>query len=119
MGAIILTALLLVYALAPMKKIARIILGIVVVALVLQVANLATRDCRIAPYVYDDCMWIWVRTQLGLPASRFLRMAVLECVGITLAVVLYFTFRFMCPRRKTTPVSGDSSSLDSPQVPVK
>ena len=69
-----------------MQKASRIILGIAVMGLVLHMADLATRDCRLAPYVYDDCMWIGLRTHLGLPASRFLRMAVLEGVGIVLAL---------------------------------
>jgi len=76
-----------------MQRILRIIFGVAIVGLVLHAADLATRDCRIAPYVYDDCMWIGLRAHLGLPASRFLRMAVLECVGIILALVLYLTFR--------------------------
>ena len=78
-----------------MKKLARIIPGMVVLGLVLYAADLATRDCRVAPYLYDDCMWIGVRAHLGLPASRLLRMAFLECVGIALALVLYLTFRWV------------------------
>ena len=83
-----------------MQKAFRIILGIVVVGLVLHAADLATRDCRVAPYVYDDCMWMALRARLGLPANRFLRMAVLECVGIALALVLYFTFRYVFPWKR-------------------
>jgi len=83
-----------------MQKAFRIILGIVVVGLVLHAADLATRDCRVAPYVYDDCMWMALRARLGLPANRFLRMAALECVGIVLALVLYFTFRYVFPWKR-------------------
>ena len=83
-----------------MQKVFRIILGAALVGLVLYAADLATRDCRLAPYVYDDCMWLCLRAHLGLPASRFLRMAVLECVGIVLALVLYLTFRYVFPFRK-------------------
>jgi hypothetical protein len=86
-----------------MKKTARIVLGIIVIVLVLHAADLATRDCRIAPYVYDNCLWLWLRARLGLPASRFLRMAVLECVGIALGLVLYLTFRYLFPWRKMAP----------------
>jgi hypothetical protein len=93
-----------------MQKAFRIITGVVVVGLVLHAADLATRDCRLAPYVYDDCMWIWLRSHLSLPASRFLRMAVLECVGIVLALILYLTFRLVFPFR-TTP----SAATDSPE----
>lgn len=85
-----------------MQKTLRIILGLGVVGLVLHLADLATRDCRIAPYVYDDCMWMGLRVRLGLPASRFLRMGVLECVGIVFALVLYLTFRYVFPFRKVT-----------------
>ena len=86
--------------LVNMQKALRIILGIAVVGLVLHAADLATRDCRVAPYVYDDCMWMALRARLGLPASRFLRMAVLECVGIALALVLYLTFRYVFPWKR-------------------
>ena len=83
-----------------MQKALRSILGVAIVGLVLHAADLATRDCRVAPYVYDDCMWMALRTHLGLPASRFLRMAVLQCVGIVLAVVLYLTFRYVFPWKR-------------------
>jgi len=97
-----------------MQKALRIILGLAVVGLVLHLADLATRDCRIAPYVYDDCMWMGLRTHLGLPASRLLRMGVLECVGIVLALVLYLTFRYVFPFRRVTPAGPDSHPpLDS------
>jgi hypothetical protein len=97
-----------------MRKALRIIFGIVIVAVVLHAADLATRDCRLAPYVYDDCMWVWLRTHLGLPASKFLRMAALECVGLVLAFILYLTFRWVFPWRKPVPaVSEPPPSLTS------
>ena len=58
-------------------------------------------------------MWMGLRTHLGLPASRFLRMAVLECVGIVLALVLYLTFRYVFPFRKVTPAAPDSPAARS------
>jgi hypothetical protein len=100
-----------------MHKALRIILGVAVVGLVLHAADLATRDCRVAPYVYDDCMWIGLRARLGLPASRFLRMAVLECVGIAIALVLYLTFWFVLPFRRVTPPTPDSSAPRVPEPP--
>jgi len=100
-----------------MQNALRIILGAAVVGLVLHAADLATRDCRIAPYVYDDCMWIALRTRLGLPASRFLRMAVLECVGIVLAVVLYLTFRYVFPFRRVRQAAADPSPPAVPKPP--
>jgi TctA family transporter len=100
-----------------MRKVLRIILGVAIVGLVLHTASLATQDCRIAPYAYDNCMWVRLRTLLGLPASRFLRMAVLECVGIVLALVLYLTFRYVFPFRRATLVTPDSSSPPASEPP--
>jgi hypothetical protein len=97
-----------------MHKVIRIILGIAVVALVLHAADLATRDCRVAPYVYDNCMWLGLRAHLGLPANRFLRMAAFECVGIVLALVLYLTFKYIFPFRRAKPAVADTSQ---PPVP--
>ncbi|HTS71607.1 MAG TPA: hypothetical protein VMO17_21745 [Terriglobia bacterium] len=97
-----------------MHKALRVIIGLVVTGLVLYAADLATRDCRVAPYVYDNCMWLGLRTRLGLPASRFLRMALLECVGIGLALILYVTFRYLFLGRKVNPAAPDSTPpLDS------
>lgn len=97
-----------------MQKVLRIILGVAVVGLVLHVADLATRDCRVAPYVYDDCMWLGLRARWGLPASRFLRMAVLEGVGIALALVLYLTFRCAFASRRAAPNSALPLGSDPP-----
>ena len=92
-----------------MRKVLRIVCGFVIVGLVLRAADLATRDCRIASYLYDDCMWVKLRTHLGLPASRFLRIGVLECVGIFLALVLYLTFRYVFPFRQAPSPASDSA----------
>jgi hypothetical protein len=102
-----------------MRKASRIVLGVGLVGLVLHAADLATRDCRLAPYVYDDCMWIGLRAHLGLPASRFLRMAVLECVGIGLALVLYLTFRYIFPFRRVPAAAPDSASPLGSEPPRK
>jgi len=93
-----------------MQKVFRIILGAALVGLVLYAADLATRDCRLAPYVYDDCMWVWLRTHLGLPASRLLRMVALESVGVVLVLVLYLTFRYIFPFRRMTRAAPDPST---------
>jgi hypothetical protein len=76
---------------------------VVLLGLALHAADLATRDCRLAPYVYDDCLWLGLRAHLGLPAGKFLRMAALECVGLALAFALYLTFRYVFPFRRATP----------------
>lgn len=100
-----------------MQKVFRIILGAALVGLVLYAADLATRDCRLAPYVYDNCMWVWLRTHLGLPASRLWRMVVLECVGIVLVLVLYLTFRYVFPFRRVTPEAPNTSTPLDPEPP--
>ncbi len=100
-----------------MQKLLRIVLAVVIVGVVLHAADLETRDCRIAPYVYNDCMWMALRARLGLPANRFLRMAALECVGILLALILYLTFRYVWPHRKRTAVPTDSSPESVPTPP--
>jgi hypothetical protein len=97
-----------------MSKPVRVILGIVSVAIVLCLAQLATRDCRLAPYVYDNCLWHMVRTRFGLPDNRFLRMGLLESVGIILVLILYLTYRFVFPpdaRSSTSTPTGPSASV--------
>ncbi len=97
-----------------MQKSLRIVLGITIVGLVLHAADLATRDCRLAPFVYENCMWAGLRTHLGLPASRFLRMALLESVGIALALVLYLAWRYVFPFRRAKPAAPDSPLVSEP-----
>ncbi len=99
-----------------MPKAARIILGTAIVGLVLYAAQLATRDCTVGLYVYDNCMWVQVRTYLGLPASRFLRMAVLESVGIALALILYLTCRYVFVFQWAKP--QDSTQAGAPEHPA-
>jgi hypothetical protein len=101
-----------------MPKAARIILGLVIVGLVLYGADLATRDCTVGLYVYDNCMWVWMRTHLGLPPSRLLRMVTLEFVGIALASVLYLTFKHVFPSRRTTPIPEEPSQPEIPAPPL-
>jgi hypothetical protein len=93
-----------------MRKAVRIIVGITLVSLVLHMADLATRDCRVAPYVYDDCMWMGLRSRWGLPASRFLRMVIMESVGIILAFALYLAFRYVFPFRRVMRPTPDSTT---------
>lgn len=99
-----------------MRRAWRIIVGGAVAGLVLDAADLATRDCRLAPYVYDDCMWVGLRKLLGLPASRFLRMGVLEGVGIVLALTLYLTIQHLASGRKETPNAPHSPSASLPTM---
>jgi hypothetical protein len=80
----------LVYAL-------RIVVGIFIIALLLYAATQTTRDCTVGLYVFDLCSWVWLREQLGLPASKFLRAVFLELVGLTLTAGIFLTIRFVFP----------------------
>jgi len=80
----------------------RIVVGCFLIALFLMAASRTTRDCTVGLYVYDICAWVWVREQLGLPASKFLRAAFLEVIGITLTVGIFLTIRFVFPFWRTT-----------------
>lgn len=96
-----------------MLKALRIIAGTVLAASILHAATLATRDCTVGLYSYDDCLWVWTREQLGLPSGKLLRAGFLELVGLALAAGLFLTIRFVFPpwrRRAQTP---DGASRDS------
>lgn len=82
-----------------MRRILRVIAGLLITGVVLWAADLATRDCRIVLYVYDNCMWLRLQNHLGLPNSPLLRMLAMEFAGIALAVILYVTCRYVFPRR--------------------
>ena len=88
----------LVYAL-------RIVAGLFIIALLLTAASRTTRDCTVGLYLYDICSWVWVREQLGLPASKFLRAVFLELVGLTLAAGIFVAVRFVLPFWETSKQS--------------
>ena len=75
----------------------RIVAGIFIIALLLHAASQTTRDCTVGLYVFDLCSWVWLREQLGLPASKFLRAVFLELVGLTLTAGIFLTIRFVFP----------------------
>ena len=74
-------------------------MGIAVVGLLLGAASWAVRDCPVAPYVYENCVWLSVRDQFHLPQSKLLRAAVLEVMGLSLLAGLYLTCRYIFPWR--------------------
>ncbi len=82
-----------------MQKTLRISAGILLVGLLLAAAWLATRTCTADLFVYDSCLWIWVRQQLGLPASKLLRAGFLELVGLVILAGIYLTVRYVFPKR--------------------
>ena len=75
----------------------RIVAGIFIIALLLFAASRTTRDCTVGLYVFDICSWVWLREQLGLPASKLLRAVFLELIGLTLAAGIFLTIRFVFP----------------------
>ena len=95
----------------------RIVAGILIIALLLHAARWTTRDCTVGLYVFDICSWVWLREQLGLPASKFLRAVFLELVGLTLTAGIFLTIRFVFPIWRTSRASSmegeNSCSSDS------
>ncbi len=89
---------------APLRTVAsavRIVAGVFLIALFLTAASRTTRDCTVGLYVYDICAWVWVREYLGLPASKILRAAFLELIGLTLTLGIFLTIRFVFPFWRT------------------
>jgi hypothetical protein len=80
-------------------KLFRILIGLVVVAAILAVASWAVRDCQVALYVYENCIWLDVRDALGLPQSKLLRAILLQGIGLSLLAGIYFTWKYVFPRR--------------------
>jgi hypothetical protein len=75
----------------------RVVAGASIIALFLFAASRTTRDCTVGLYVYDICAWVWVREQLGLPASKLLRAVFLELIGLTLTLGIFLAIRFVLP----------------------
>jgi hypothetical protein len=90
----------------------RIIAGLFIVGVLLHAASRTTRDCTVGLYVFDICSWVWLREQLGLPASKFLRAVFLELVGLTLTVGIFLTIRFVFPFWGTSRISGTNKGAN-------
>jgi hypothetical protein len=97
-----------------MLKVFRILVGAGLVSLILYAASRAVRDCPAGPYVYDNCLWLWLRDALGLPQSKPLRVVALEFVGLGLLAGLYLTARFVFPIGRAKPVPEGDSPRDVP-----
>jgi len=89
-----------------MIRFLRIAAGLALVAGLLYLASLAVHDCTVGLHVYDNCVWMWVRQQTGLPPSKLLRALTLEIVGLALVAGLYVTVRYVFPRRQKAGGSG-------------
>jgi len=97
-----------------MLKLVRITGGVIFIAVLLYVANQVVRDCPTGPYLYDNCLWLWLRGQLGLAQSKLGRAVALECVGLGLLASLYLTARYVFP-----PMRGGRrcQSIPAPDLP--
>jgi len=82
------------------------------IALLLGVASGVVRDCEVALYVYENCVWIGVRDALGLPQNKLLRALLLQAIGFSLLGGIYLTWRCVFPRRE-----GAADSPASPAPP--
>ncbi len=96
----------------------RIVVGVFLIALFLTAASRTTRDCTVGLYVYDICAWVWVREYLGLPASKFLRAAFFELIGMTLALGIFLTIRFVFPFWGTRKATEQETENKPPQASV-
>jgi hypothetical protein len=97
-----------------MLKLFRILVGAGLACLILYAASRAVRDCQAGPYVYDNCLWLWLREALRLPESKLLRAATLELVGLMLLAGLYLTARFVFPTRRVRQAPGSDSAREVP-----
>jgi len=106
-----------------MQKALRILAGVIVIGLILCAASRAVRDCPAGPYIYDNCLWLWLRDGLHLPQSKLLRAVVLEVVGLALLAGLYMTVRFLLWRARIAQTIGSDGparrSPDSESVPPR
>lgn len=100
-----------------MLKAFRIMAGAALVGLILFAASRAVRDCPAGPYVYDNCLWLWVREALHLPQSKLLRAATLEFVGLVLLAGLYTTARFVFSLGRIKAAPGSDSPRDASTHP--
>jgi hypothetical protein len=82
-----------------MMRTARILAALGIVALILAAANWAVRDCPVALLVFENCIWLDVRDALGLPQSKLLRALLLQGIGLALLAGIYFSWKYVYPRR--------------------
>ena len=78
----------------PLKYL-RGLAGVLVLGGVAFMVNFATRDCREAVGVWNNCFWIYVRQSLGLGESRLLKVFVLEGLGISLVAMIWISVRYL------------------------
>ncbi len=89
-----------------LTKAARIISGCALVGIILYAAQMAVRDCTSGLFTYDNCLWLWLREQAGLPNNKLLHWLALFIVGLALLGCLYLTIRYVFPRSRTRSIAG-------------
>ena len=90
----------------------RIIAALVSAWALLETANWAVRDCSTGPNTVENCLWQHVRSSLALPASKFLRAAVLEVTGLIILAGLWGTFHYIWPHgQPKAPETSASPNL--------
>ena len=95
-------------------KIVRYIIGLLIIIVIFWAATGATRDCRVSPYLGENCLSLWASHTLGVPFTPLLRSAVLEIVGLMLVVGLYLALRFLSAKHSST-----APSLPDPPEPPR
>ena len=80
--------------------------ALAVAAALFEAANFAVRECPAGSNSADNCLWVGLRGRLGFPASKLLRAAFLEVIGLTILGGLLLTFSSIWPRRGRRPPGG-------------
>ena len=70
-----------------------------------QTAKPEYRDCPVAPYLYENRIWLSVRAHYHLRQGKMMRAAVLEAIGLVLLAGIYFDVRYVFPRRSRSASS--------------
>jgi len=102
-----------------MVKILRYLIGIAGIGLLLAVASWAVRDCQVALYVYENCIWLGMRDALGLPQSKLLRAVLLQGMGLGLLGGIYLTWRYVFPHRARAAGQRPDSSEASGKMEIR
>ena len=84
-------------------RVLQVLLGAVLIGLIMYLATWAVRDCPIAPYVYENCLWLRARDLLHFPQSKLLRGALLEMIGLALLAGIFLTVRYLVLTRDADP----------------
>ena len=58
--------------------------GLILFAAVAYGIDHAVRDCRVDLGLYENCAWVYVREEFGLPHSKILRWLTLQGMGVGL-----------------------------------